>query len=241
MKFDFCIGNPPYQGDNHQQVYPAFYLSGQQIADCVDMIFPTGWQAPKNANNLSLLNNAEVKEDKQIVFIDNKQNVFSGVSGAEWTNIIFWKKGYDNQLSGMQKILTNGANERTEHLNFELSQIAKPKEILDLFELVKNAGKFESIADITSSRKPYGLTTDFDVDPTKYGFEPIADKREKATDIKIYCKGGKEKYAHKGYALPKTSDAMKKYKVFVPYAWGNMSEKTGLGGAFSDIVIASPN
>ncbi|MDO5011953.1 MAG: hypothetical protein Q4E56_00320, partial [Pseudomonadota bacterium] len=59
--------------------------------------------------------------------------------------------------------------------------------------------------------------------------------------IKIYCKSGKVKFAPSGYTLPKTSDAMHKYKVFVPYAWGNMSEKTGLGGAFSDIIIAAPN
>ena len=29
--------------------------------------------------------------------------------------------------------------------------------------------------------------------------------------------------------------------MFVPYAWGNMSEETGLGGAYSDIIIAFPN
>ena len=29
--------------------------------------------------------------------------------------------------------------------------------------------------------------------------------------------------------------------MFVPYAWGNMSEGSGLGGAYSDIIIAFPN
>lgn len=43
------------------------------------------------------------------------------------------------------------------------------------------------------------------------------------------------------YKFPKVTKAFDKYKVFVPYAWGNMSEKTGLGGAFSDIIIGRKN
>ena len=40
MKFDYIIGNPPYQGENHQQIYPAFFQSAK-----------TGW--PKSAVSLS--------------------------------------------------------------------------------------------------------------------------------------------------------------------------------------------
>lgn len=32
-----------------------------------------------------------------------------------------------------------------------------------------------------------------------------------------------------------------KYKIFVPWAWGNMDVNAGLGGAFADIIIAEPN
>ena len=110
-KFDFIIGNPPYQGDSHKQLYPFFYLEGQKVGNCVEMIFPTAWQQPKNGKNLKQMNNKEVKEDSQIVLIDNRQNVFSGVTGAEWTNIILWKRGYDNGLNGKQRIKTNGENE----------------------------------------------------------------------------------------------------------------------------------
>ena len=31
-KFDFCIGNPPYQ-EGHTQLYPDFYLAGRKIAN----------------------------------------------------------------------------------------------------------------------------------------------------------------------------------------------------------------
>lgn len=92
MKFDAVVGNPPYQGNNHQQIYPNFYLSAIKVGKYATLIFPTGWQQPKSANNLSRLNNEEVKSDKQIVFIDNKQNVFPGISGADGLISFFGKK-----------------------------------------------------------------------------------------------------------------------------------------------------
>lgn len=148
MKFDYCIGNPPYQGDNHMQLYPSFYLAGKQIADCVDMIFPTGWQEPKTAKNLKLMNTADVKEDKQIVLIDNKQNVFNGVTGAEWTNIILWKRGYDNGLDGEQLVLTNGENPQTVKLRLkaEESKYAEVKSVIA--KVVSDNNNFESIVSI---------------------------------------------------------------------------------------------
>ena len=123
MKFDYCIGNPPYQGDNHKQLYPDFYLSAQDVADNVEMIFPIGWQEPKNALNLQKMNTKEVKEDRQIVKIDNRQNAFPNVQGAEWTNIILWKRDYDNGLNGEQMIYTNGENPEQKKLVYDKSDL----------------------------------------------------------------------------------------------------------------------
>lgn len=47
MKFDVIVGNPPYQGENHQQLYPDFYLAAKKNSDRFCLIFPTGWQEPK--------------------------------------------------------------------------------------------------------------------------------------------------------------------------------------------------
>ena len=48
------------------------------------------------------MNNTDVKYDKQIVYIDDIFDVFKGVYGAKNTNIVYWKKGYDNGLNGKQ-------------------------------------------------------------------------------------------------------------------------------------------
>lgn len=242
MKFDVVIGNPPYNNDNHLQLYPNFYLEAQKIADIVEFIFPTGWRQPIKANGLGKMNVEKVKRDKQIVFIDDRQNVFPNVSGLGWVNIILWMKNYDNGLNGSQKILTEGKNPRIEKLLIEKSDIAKPQEIVELAEIVMNSEGFRPASEITSVRKPYGLSTDVISDAGKYGLPPFQEFREKEDDIKVYGKVSQKQvvYIPKNYPIPKKSIAFNKWKIFVAYAWGNMSEKTGLGGAYSDIIVAKP-
>lgn len=241
MEFKAVVGNPPYQGDNHFQIYPYFYLTSIKLGKYVSLIFPTGWQEPKSKNNLALLNNDVIKKDKQIVKINNVQNVFPGIAGAEWVNIILWEKGYDNKLNGKQLIYTNFDNPKEIKLVTDPSQIEKPKEIIELKKALEGKYDFGVVQDITSPLKPYGIRTDILNNYEKYGLKPFNDSRNNKDDICIYCKTWQLKYVPKDYKMPKLSSAFKKFKVLVPYAWGNMSESTGLGGAYSNIVIASPN
>ena len=74
----------------------------------MSMIFPTGWQELKIKNGLQHMNTEDVKYDKQIVSIDNIVDGFKGVLGAKKTNIIYWKRGYDNGLDGKQLVYTDG-------------------------------------------------------------------------------------------------------------------------------------
>lgn len=244
IKFDAVVGNPPYDAGNGQQIYTDFYLAARKVANSVSMIFPIGWQGPKNANNLGKLNTKEVKSDPQIIKIDNIQNAFPKVPGAEWTNIILWQKGYDNDLNGSQKILTNGENPKVERLIWDKNDIQKPREITDLAKIVTARSDFQPVQKITSPRKPYGLDTDFLKDPSKYRLPVVQETRIKDNDIELWTggRGGRIiKYLPADYPFTKKTEALQKYKVLVAYAWGNWSEGSGLGGAYSDIIIANPN
>lgn len=66
-------------------------------------------------------------------------------------------------------------------------------------------------------------------------------ERQSEYDLALYASNDRIRYCSCDYPLPKISDGLKKYKVFIPSAWGNMSEKSGLGGAYSDIIIGKPN
>jgi hypothetical protein len=238
MKFNAVVGNPPYQSESKQQIYADFYLISRQLGEVVSLIFPVGWQEPKSGNNLSKLNNSEVKEDKQIVFIDNRQNVFPGIAGAEWTNFILWEKDYDNKLGGLQLVLTNGNDPIKTKLLIEKTDIKKPSELIEFVKIISSFSDFESIKSITSARKPYGLGTN-----SLSTIETISLKKDEKS-LKIYGLINRKQSlvnVSKDFILPKKNKNIYQYKVFVPYAWGNMDEKSGLGGAFSDVVVGSPN
>lgn len=244
MKFDAVVGNPPYDAGNGQQIYTDFYLTARLIGNNISMIFPVGWQQPKNANNLGKMNTEGVKADHQIIKIDNIQNAFPKIAGAEWTNIIYWQRGYDNKLAGKQKVLTNGSKTEFKKLIWDKNDLQKPREITELANAVMSRDDFRSLQLITSVRKPYGLSTDVIKDPSKYGLPRIQDKKEESNDIELWT-GGRSgrviKYVPANYPFPKSTAALHKFKVLVAYAWGNWSEEAGLGGAYSDVIIARPN
>lgn len=240
VKFDYIIGNPPYQGDKgNAKLYPYFYVSALSLGKCVELIFPSAWQEPKNTNGLQLMNNSNIKQDKQIVFIDNRHNVFPSVSGAEWTNVVMWKKDYDNGLGGSQRVLVDGQNETIRKLLIDTKDVVKPMELRALFDLVKDCGNFKSIKTIMSVAKPYGLRTDIMDNTEKYGLAPMTNVRLSDSDLRLICKNNVFRYMPYNYCLPKKTVAINKYKVFLPNAWGNLS-KNYLGGAYADIMIAQP-
>lgn len=108
-----------------------------------------------------------------------------------------------------------------------------------MLECVKKSGSYISLQKYTSVRKPYGLSTDVFGNFEKYHIPSMSEERISNTDIKVI--GLKQvRYIPRDYPLPKRTSALDKYKVFVPYAWGNMSPTAGLGGAFADIIIAKP-
>lgn len=246
MKFNAIVGNPPYQGNSSAQLYPLFYLLSIELGEIVTLIFPTGWQKPcaPTAKGLARMNKPEIKNDRQIVLIDNRHNVFPGISGAAEINIILWKKGYNNCLEGSQQFYEEGENAHVEYLVCDQSKSNKPEQLRELSSLVKGKEKkFKQLQ--VSSRTPFGLESDAFKDVIKYGLPPIEDSEPKEdTDLKIYGslnKQGAIRYVRRNYPLPKKHKSFDKYKVLIPCAWGNMSEeKNGYGGSFGEIIIAKP-
>ena len=126
---------------------------------------------------------------------------------------------------------------KQELLAFDKQAIQKPKSIVDLAAAVAKNKNFRSIQSITSARKPYGIPTN----AIKDRLLPIFEEQSKQTNLAIY--GDKKYYLASSYVCPKNKPEFdyNKYRVLIPYAWGNMDEqKNGLGGAFADIIIALP-
>ena len=249
FEFKAVVGNPPYQGDASAQLYPHFYLMSRDLGKYSSLIFPTGWQKPcaPSAKGLARLNNEEIKADPQIRKINVLHNVFPGVSGASEVNIVFWERGFQNELGGEQLIYQDGQNPQAVQLQWDLAEVERPAELKSLAAIVKQSD-FTPCSSIVSSRSPYGLNTDAFEDAQKNGLEEIVDSEPRQKDdIKIYGKFKRvntTRYVRKSYKLPPLKEEVAatigKYKVFIPYAWGNMAENAGLGGAYGDIIIGKP-
>ena len=249
MKFNAVVGNPPYQGSARVQLYPTFYKLCQQIGEILTLIFPTGWQKPcaPTAKGLFKMNNEETKADRQIVFIDNKHDVFPGITGANEINIILWKKGYDNGYNGKQLLYVDSKDPSLIQLQWVQTGDNKPEEVRLLVQKVKEKEKifFRSMSDYVSAKDPFGIPTDIFSKPEKYGlsFNTFSVLKQKDNDIRIF--GGiehkrAERYVSSNFPM-KENPIVEKYKIFMPWAWGNMDESAGLGGAYADIIIGEPN
>lgn len=241
MKFDVIVGNPPYNKEKHQ-IYPIFYKWAIQNSDYVSMIFPSGWQEPKVMHGVGLMNTKEIKYDKQIVYIDNITDGFNGVAGAKNTNIICWKKGYDNGLSGKQLIYRNGGNPKEVKLNISKDEIERLPEIIKLVECL---GEFKGMDNVISGNRVYKLSAKFFKNPIEYGLpNELMNERKNTNDIRIFGAIDMKRvvmFVDKDYPLPKPSKECHKgvWKVLLPNGWGGM-DASYIGGTYSNIYIANP-
>ena len=95
MRFDFCIGNPPYQeesrgaNESDTPVYHFFYDEAYKIADRVELISPARFLfdaggTPK-AWNEKMLNNPHIKK---LLFEPNGANIFPNTDIKGGSNFI---------------------------------------------------------------------------------------------------------------------------------------------------------
>lgn len=122
-------------------------------------------------------------------------------------------------------------------------QNIKPKEVIRLVDIFRSSSDFNSLSIITSGLNPYGLRKDFSNDSKVKKSTSLSIPSNSSDQFTIYdLKNGQIVKSHLSNEHPiqmKLDDVLK-YKIFVPYAWGNVDEKYGLGGDFSEIIIGRP-
>lgn len=241
MKINIIIGNPPFQ-DGRRQVYADFYkLAVDLNPDLLCMVFPQGWQKPYNHNGLGQLNNATYKRDQHLVSIDNyagrdAEQLFPEL-GTGGVNIVLRDRSYNNH--GQIQNLQNGQPAGVIQLPLTNNELQKPAILLDLLPQLEPLPKVSALG---SARKPYGFYADPLRHPEKYHLK-LQDQKQRDDDVRLFglftnTTRGSKYIPHT--SLPKQSPNLATYKLFVPKAWGNMSDKIGLGGSYANICVASP-
>lgn len=241
MKFDFVIGNPPYQSDNDNNsrkppIYHLFYELAFKLSDVVTLITPgrflfNAGQTPQDWNN-KMLNDEHIKV---IQYFDNSKEVFDSV-----------------EIKGGVAILL-----RNEKVNYGKIGIYTTNNFVASIVNKVCVDNFENISSIIYSKSACGFTKSLYVEHPEYKtrltkgneyiidaniFEKIPEIFENIVDnekeyIKVFGRYNNErvyKYINKNYI--KNNKNLHKYKVFITGVNG-----TGkLGECLSELEIGMP-
>ncbi len=168
MKFDVIVGNPPYQlsdGGNSRSAGPIYHKFIQQAKKLnpkyLTMIIPSRWYAGgKGLDDFR----AEMLADKRIrklIDFENSNDVFPGVDVAGGICYFLW----DRDNLGLCEVANfiDGKQIKSERELNEFPILIRHSQAIPIIRKVlaikENKGK--RLSDVVSSRKPFGLPTNY--------------------------------------------------------------------------------
>ena len=169
MKFDVIVGNPPYQlddGGNGVSAKPIYHLFVQQAKKLspryLVMIIPARWYAGGkglDAFRSEMLHDQRVSK---LVDYENSADVFNGVDIAGGICYFLWDRSHKGKCT-----VTNtygGVPVSSERALDEFETFIRHKQAVDIVHKVLAAhgkqGRY--LSEIVSSRKPFGLPTNYE-------------------------------------------------------------------------------
>lgn len=200
MKFDFCIGNPPYQesdgggtGDSAKPIYDKFVEEGIKICEgSLVMITPSRWM--KGGKGLDsfrkeMMNNTSLK---RVVDYEKAEQCFRGVH-IDGGVCYFLIDKHHNGPCDFKHVCSDGYIDESErYLNNGIVE----KVIRDSRQIgiIKKACVGKRFSSIVSARNPYGFCADFFNHPERYGEIETSDVKTEEFNTKVYgvkgVKGG---------------------------------------------------
>jgi len=168
MKFDVIIGNPPYQlsdgghGKSASPIYQSFVAQAKKMQPrFLTMIIPARWYAGGKGLDSFRSDMLGDKSMRKLVDFENASSVFPGVDIAGGICYFLWDRDYNGQCDVLNEY--NGVRvSSTRHLD-EFSTFIRHSQAIPIIrkvlKLEKNNTKM--INDVVSSRKPFGLPTNY--------------------------------------------------------------------------------
>lgn len=227
MKFDVIIGNPPYQlndgggmGTSSVTLYDKFVIQSKKLKPrFLTMIIPARWYT--GGKGLDDFRN-EMLNDKHIIelhdFFDSK-DCFPGVDISGGICYFLWDRDKTDKCNVVSVRNNKTSSLKRNLLENETNTFIRFNEAVSIINKIKKFNE-SSFMNITSARKPFGLSSTIKVNSEKNN-----------NDVFIFS------YPKNGYIdkknIAQNIDLLEKYKVYIAKAYGER-------GDFPYFVIGKP-
>lgn len=227
MKFDYIIGNPPYQeqisdesGNSSlsKQLFPAFIQAAIETgADKIALITPSRWFAG-DAQDKSFVKLREFIQDnnhiRTMYNYKNAKEVFPNTEIKGGVNYFLYDKRYKGKV---RFVNVEKDEERTEIRNlFEegLDIIISDAVNYSILSKVKEYRNFVSLTAITTGRNAFGIIGKAEV------VEEVSQSDKFDGAIELRCKNNIIRWTERKY-ISKGLDIVDKYKVYISKSAGS--------------------
>jgi len=168
MKFDVIVGNPPYQlsdGGNSRSAKPIYHKFIEKAKKLnpryLTMITPARWYAGGKGLDDFRLEMLSDKRIRKIIDFENSNDVFPGVDVAGGICYFLW----DRDNKGLCEIINyiDGKEIKSERALNEFSILIRHSQAIPIIRkvLAFNNGQCKKLNEVVSSRKPFGLPTNY--------------------------------------------------------------------------------
>ena len=245
MKFDYVIGNPPYQEMNEnnkmsRSVYPDFVISAEKIGGVVSLVMPARWMSGENGpyrETQGFINKMlEGNHIKIFNLYPNSADLFNNVDIKGGICHFVWDKKHSSDE--VNYVLCENGSRREARISFRVADniIIRFPELISILKKSRNLSR-GSMKTLVSSRNPFGFISDFFVKNNE-GVSRISETKLAEDDYLVHglLKGKRIIRYIPNFELKKNSKGAKAYKVFLPRANGSGT----FGEVFSTPMIGTP-
>ncbi len=237
MKFDYIIGNPPYQEDTNgagRQARPIYNLFFEQARDLkpkgISLITPSRWFSGGMGLNKFREEMMNDRSLKVIYDYTNAKDVFPSNSVSGGVNFFVWKSDYNGDCRFINT--TNGVKtELVRPLN-EFAVLVRYNQAVEIIHKVKRLTE-NYLTDITSGLMPFGLSTNY----------RGKSERGSADELTLHATNGCTYIATN--EIDKGTEYLDKYKVLISKTGAEHAGEPSKDGKFrvipSSLKVIGPN
>lgn len=227
MKFDYIVGNPPYQEDTNgagrqaRPIYNVFFDAAESLhPNYISFITPSRWFAGGMGLNGFRDKMMMSHHLEKIVDFTNAKDCFPNNSVSGGVSYFAWKKSYLGNCEFTN--ITNGKSTTLVRPLDEFPIVVRYNEAVEIIRKLHLSEK-DGLATITSGLMPFGLNTSY----------RGRKKKSNKDNIKLYASNG-ETYISKD-EIQKGQEYLPNYHVLISKTSAEHAGEPGKDGKFGVI------